>query len=239
MSTSRGYHKQPFTLIELLVVVGLTSLLLGLGIPAFNRMMQGNKVEECSRSIKLGIEQAQLRAASERRYVAVIFPNGSDTDVADSLRNYRLGGYRLAYVKKDNSGDGGFDFDKWADSGWRNAPAGAMLVNIKTSPFASGNFDDCPVKTTAAITGANRLQSVAKVKNDSGDAIKTGDNCALIFTPYGNTVGGSKLYFLISETAVNGSDIAYPSTGQSGKTANYMILRVNNLTGRVEYYSNE
>ena len=81
-----------FTLIELLAVVALISMLMALGVPAFARMIRGNKVDECARNIKLALEQAQMRAASERRHVAVIFPNGSSVD--SSLNPYRLSGFR-------------------------------------------------------------------------------------------------------------------------------------------------
>ena len=55
--------KYRFTLVELLAVVALIGMLMALGVPAFARMIRGNKVDECARSIKLGLEQAQMRAA--------------------------------------------------------------------------------------------------------------------------------------------------------------------------------
>lgn len=235
MSTLRGYKKS-FTLIELLVVVGLSALILGLGIPAFNRMMRGNKVEECSGSIKLAIEQAQLRAASERRYVAVVFPNGA---VNDSLKSYRLGGFRLAYVTKNTSGDGGYTFAKWVDGGWKNAPDGAILSQVRTSPYTpetNGDIKGCTAKVTDALAGASELKSLS-VKDDSGNALNAGTHNALIFNPYGGTAGNSKLYLLITEAVVNGDAVVYPSAGTTGgnRSANYLVLKVNNLTGRVEY----
>lgn len=243
MDTIRGRVKHSFTLIELLVVVGLSALILGLGIPAFNRMMRGNKVEESSRSIKLGLEQAQLRAASERRHVAAIFPNGADADVSSALHSSRLGGYRLAYVKKEASGSGDsytYAFDKWLDSKWRNAPDGAMLVKVVTSEPATGkNISDCSTKVNEALAGAGNFVAVSGVKDDNGAAVDVGANTAVIFTPYGGITAGNKLYLVVSETAANGDDISYPSTGTSGETANYFVLKVNNLTGRVEYYGNE
>ncbi|MBQ6352329.1 MAG: prepilin-type N-terminal cleavage/methylation domain-containing protein [Lentisphaeria bacterium] len=253
-----GFHTRwrGFTLIELLVVVSLTSLLLALGMPAFSRMARGNKVEECARSIKLGLEQAQLRAASERRYVAVIFPNG-DENVTDGLRRYRLGGFRCAYVTKNSSGK--YEFKRWLDSGWRNEPAGAMLVKVgtKSSKFdrdADGFVTDCTKKTTDALEGVTVttstdagettdevFKSLVSLKDDSGGELKAGDHYALIFNPYGGVVSGAKLYLLVSETGVNGDAIEYPSSGGAGlhRTANYLVLKVNNLTGRVEYYSDE
>lgn len=235
MRTIRG-HRKSFTLIELLVVVGLSALILGLGIPAFNRMMRGNKVEECSRSIKLALEQSQLRAASERRYVAVVFPNGT---VADTLKSYRLGGFRIAYVKKNTSGDGGYTFDKWVDAGWKNAPSGAILTRISTQKYnteSNGDITGCTEKTTDALAGASNLKSLS-VKDDAGNALAAGNDNALIFSPYGNLSGDSKLYLLIAEAAVNGDAVIYPSAGTAGsnRTANYLVLKVNNLTGRVEY----
>lgn len=249
-------RRHGFTLIELLVVVSLTSLLLALGMPAFSRMARGNKVEECARSIKLGLEQAQMRAAGERRYVAVIFPNGS---VDDSLKPYRLGGFRCAYVTKDSSGN--YSFKQWLDNGWRNAPAGAILAKTGTQggkfrQDSDGYVTDCTNKTTSALSGVTETTSsgdsgsttttelfkgLSSLKDDAGNALNAGSNCTLIFTPYGGVVSGSKLYLLISEAEVNGDDISYPSAGGAGlnRTANYLVLKVNNLTGRVEYFNEE
>ena len=236
-------RRHGFTLIELLVVVSLTSLLLALGLPAFSRMARGNKVEECARSIKLGLEQAQLRAASERRYVAVIFPNGKVADkVSNDLSRYRLGGFRSVYVVKDSSGN--YKFKQWLDSGWRNAPSGAILAKVGTKDFnpdADGYVTSCPstiaVELDVSEGEDKSLKSLAAIKDDSGNSLLAGDNCALIFSPYGGVVSGSKLYLLISEAEINGDSISYPSAGGAGlnRTANYLVLKVNNLTGRVEY----
>lgn len=233
-------YRRGFTLIELLVVVALMSLLLALGMPAFYRMARGNKVEECARNIKLGLEQAQLRAASERRYVAVVFPNGADTNVSSSLRRYRLGGFRLAYVKKETSGDNTtFAFKRWIDPAWRNAPSGAILAKAGTSSFAitDGYVTDCPTSTGAVWdSDGSALKAVSSIKDDDGNALSTGGNCAIVFSPYGGSDCDAKTYLLVSEAEVNGSNIKYPSGGStSGRTSNYLVLKINNLTGRVEY----
>ncbi len=248
-------RRHGFTLIELLVVVSLTSLLLALGMPAFSRMARGNKVAECARSIKLGLEQAQMRAASERRYVAVIFPNGS---VDDTLKPYRLGGFRCAYVVKDSSDN--YSFKQWLDNGWRNAPAGAILAKVgtKANKFkpdsgSDGCITDCTKKTTAAMEGVTetttgggsetttKLFKGISLKDDSGNALNAGSNCALIFKPYGGVESGAKIYLLVSEAEINGDEIGYPSAGGAGlnRTANYLVLKVNNLTGRVEYFDED
>ena len=223
-----------FTLIELLVVVALTSMLMALGVPAFVRMIRGNKVDECARNIKLGLEQAQMHAASERRYVAVIFPSGS---VSDSLKPYRLGGFRTAYVRK--KGKDGYEFSKWLDTEWRNMPKNAILARVGNGAFSTANGDitGCTQTATDDLAGASVLKEITGIKDDGGHALDAGKYTALIFTPYGGVVGSSKYYLLVSEAIVEGDAITYPTANTTGgnRTSNYRVLRVNNLTGRVEF----
>ena len=241
--------KYRFTLVELLAVVALIGMLMALGVPAFARMIRGNKVDECARTIKLGLEQAQMRAAGERRYVAVIFPNGNSVD--DALKPYRLGGFRTAYVKKAGEGDAvAYSFVRWADDGWRNAPSGAMLVRCSAStisPDSKGFVDNCTEKAADGIAGASDVfKQVSNVKDDNGAALQVGAECALIFNQYGGLEGGNKICLLVSEAAVEDGSIVYPhakeetvgSGGEDNKnsTSNYRALKVNNLTGRVEFY---
>ena len=236
-------YKRRFTLIELLAVVALISMLMAVGIPAFARMIRGSKVDESTRSIKLALEQAQMRAASERSYVAVIFPNGIEEnsnnadDPVNKVVPYRLGGFRTAYVKK--KAGGGYEFSKWVDPEWRNAPAGAMLVKIETGSFSTsdGDVTGCTKKSTDDLEGSSALKEITGVKDDNSNSLKVGKNTAVIFTPYGRIVGGKKLYLLISEAVVNGEDITYPTARQigAGRTSNYKVLKINNLTGRVEF----
>ena len=53
------------------------------------------------------------------------------------------------------------------------------------------------------------------------------------------SVSSSKLFLLISEAVVKGDNVAYPTAGTvgEGRTSNYKVLKVNNLTGRVEFYN--
>ena len=229
-------NKNSFTLIELLVVVALSSVLLGLGLPAFNRMLRGNKVAECAGNIKLALEQAQLRAASERRYIAVCFPNGT---VDDDVEKFRLGGFRPAYVKKQS--DNSYKFTGWlSDSSWGNRPSGAVLTQISTSAYtteSNGDIKGCTKSVSDSIEGGSSLKSLSDVKDDENQSLSLGNNFALIFSPYGDVVSSSNLYLLIAEGTDDGGRIVYPSTGtgDSNRSANYLVLKVNKYTGRVEY----
>ena len=234
-------NERRFTLIELLTVVALISMLMAIGVPAFARMVRGSKVDESARNIKLALEQAQMRAASERCYVAVIFPYGS---VSDSLKPYLLGGFRTAYVRKNGSN---YDFIRWVEgSDWSNAPNGAALVKVATaqsdvSPNTNGYVTDC-TPSTGVLEGSGYLSPVSGVKDDQGSTLTfSGGARGIVFNSYGGAEGGAKLYLLVSEALIEGTAVTYPTTdanvGQSqrNRTANYRVLKVNNLTGRVEF----
>ena len=228
-------YRTRFTLIELLAVVALISLLMAIGVPAFSRMIRGSRVDECARNVKLALEQAQMRAASERRHVAVIFPNGGS--VSSSLEPYRLGGFRTAYVTDSGA------FTGWADTEWRNAPNGAILVEATASagsiPSAGNPLTAGPADMTKNLVGAGNLKAVTGVKeiknNDPNTRdtvdLNVGGNSAIIFTPYGGTGGTSKLYLVFSEAVVDGVNIKYPNPN-----TNFKVLKINELTGRVEFY---
>ena len=71
--------RRNFTLIELLAVMLLMGVLMLLMLPAFNRMIKGNKVDQLASNLKLGLEQAQSLAAASRKYVALILPSNRAT----------------------------------------------------------------------------------------------------------------------------------------------------------------
>ena len=231
-------YERRFTLIELLTVVALISMLMAVGVPAFARMIRGSKVDESARNIKLALEQAQMRAAAERCYVAVIFLNGSVNSSHSSLERYRLGGFRTAYVRKN--GDS-YEFARWVEgSDWSNAPDGAALVKVtadrsKVTPV-DGYVRECP-KTATALENNSALTTVDSIVDDNGVAINNTGCGAIIFNPYGGVVGSSKLYLLVSEALIEGNSVTYPtaSAAASDSTANYRVLKVNYLTGRVEF----
>ena len=101
-----------FTLVELLVVICIASLLMGLVLPAFNRMVTGSAVDRLASNLKLRLERAQSHAASERCHVALILPSGSDWTGNGKDVKARNGGSRMCFVA-DPGADYSAEFKKW------------------------------------------------------------------------------------------------------------------------------
>lgn len=246
---ARGVRHR-FTLIELLTVIGIASVVMALAIPAFTRMIAGNKVDEMAGRLKLGLEQAQSIAATENRYVALLLPNGSDTAVTDTeARRNRLGGFRPAFVNRSGAA---YTFDRWVDGyDWKNAPEqnidAAVLAKVTDSdtglPKKSGDvstgpdaevssgkigISSCATATTASFGGLLELAS-----NPIGTNTST---VAVVFGPRGGIMNGNDLYFVVAAAKISGSDVTYPAfEGSADTPVDYRILMLHQYTGRVEF----
>ena len=204
--------KRNFTLIELLVVMLLMGVLMTLMLPAFKRMISGNKVEQLASNLKLGLEQAQSHAITSRRYVALILPNPAMLTSTKLNQDQWFGGCRLAYVNKKRSRNEGkwdvyWEFTDWVpDLDWRVPIDGDMLLWVlneggdtsspppgghKYNDFKAGEaLSDAPASAEAGTVKFPNLISIEKYRPNPD--IKTEydvDNVAIIFSPYGGIVG--------------------------------------------------
>ncbi|MDR0932440.1 MAG: prepilin-type N-terminal cleavage/methylation domain-containing protein [Victivallales bacterium] len=238
---------QTFTLIELLVVMLLMGLIMTLMLPAFNRMIRGNRVDLVTSNLKLGLEQAQSNAIRSRKYVAIVLPNDRrqfDSDKAvQAIRPFCYGGFRLAYVQPDGAN---WKFLRWLpNQEWQNAPDGAALVRVldpDNSDFNSYKIGDgvnnviSDVKTSLG-DGLADLKDALFSTPGSNATYKTNiDECLIVFSPYGGLKSDKDLRLMIAEAVFNGDDVVYPTKDAGNKPINWLMLSINKFTGRVEYY---
>ena len=226
--------KSRFTLIEMLAVVAIASILIALITPSVQKMMFGNKVDQCTSNLKLALEQAQSKAVASRKYVALVLPTDpTASNIAVNMKNYCKSGYRMAYVKKE--GDT-YKFANWIPgSDWKNPNDGAMLVNItKTFP---ADVDDHKAELTPAKV-AGKLANLSDIDlggAEEPDFKALGGNseksCAIIFSPYGGIVKHDQpLYFTVTECKYDGSEYVLDNPD------NILVLKLNAITGRVTYF---
>ena len=133
----------------------------------------------------------------------------------------------MAYVKKDGSN---FSFINWVDgSEWKNPNDGAMLVSVENiedhDPTGNDGARDIPQIPDA--NSYNLLHPVQSIPSGSGCSI---GHEALIFSPYGGIVGHDRpLYFTVTEAKYNsGYELPNPD--------NFLVLKLNSITGRVSYF---
>ena len=251
-----------FTLVELLVVICLASLLFGIVLPAFSRMVTGSAVDRLASNLKLRLEQTQSQAAVSRRPTALIlpqtpaanpFPAPADDDSAEVKNEKnnalaaRLGGSRMCYVDSVNTDDGTAEFKSWVPhEEWSQPERGAFLIRATKEESevakegelqAIGNGTNAGLTTNIVLSGTPLL-SINSYKNlDSDTEVSKRDNCAVIFSPNGNMRSNAKeVYLVVGEAMVNGDKLIFPGGGDAG-AHNFRALKINKFTGRVEYFS--
>ena len=241
-----GKGERRFTLVELLVVIVIASLLMGVVLPAFSRMVTGSAVNRLSSNLKLRLAQAQSHAASARRHVALLLPSGGTgvwTEAGEQAA--RLGGSRMCYVgwDADNSKAG---FAGWIpDDAWTEPDRGALLIRVTSE--AANVAAEGRAQTTLADAGRATLldnsatddPAVAKSKplkdltgTLAGSSTAAPPNCAVVFGPRGNVRTTKDLYLVIAEGSADETKLTFPGGG----ALNFRALKVNHVTGRVEYY---
>ena len=234
------YGVRYFTLIEMIVVMGIMGALMALMLPSFNKMINGNKVDQMASNIKLGLEQAQSHAITSRRYVAIVFPN--NTGNWNNLTNYCFGGYRLAYVKPEKDGTS-WAFVKWIpDQVWRNPRETALLLRVMDSEASDYTTYDKRKSSGEEQNGGGVKNTITALTGAFSDPLKTlssfsdgSGKYAIVFSPYGGIkIDASAMKLVIGEAIENGNNLIFPSRDANGPT-NILILEINKLTGRVDY----
>lgn len=226
--------RHSFTLIELLVVIVLISMLVGITVPVYTRVMTGNAVSYGMRQVVSQLNMARVEACRARRPVAVVFlmkrwaTGDTVPDDKDGIYNRRA--FRACYVNSSS-----YEFEKWIPgSKWETLPKGAFLATSTQSGFVSSND-----------------VLYEQIKDDPPDRLFSADTTfqhAIIFDATGRpVVSSSTPQVVIAEGTINSNA---PDTQSAALTDtndnihkpnldNWAVCRVNRYTGKVKTEMND
>ena len=222
-------RRKSFTLVEVLVVVAIATLLFGLVLPAFEKLVTGNSTVNTTNRFKQVAEQARSRALSTRKYVAVVIDS-------EGIRP-NSGGYqaiRCCYVQLNGSD---FEFTQWVpDLQWSVFDRGALYLGC------GDDSDFEPAK------GGTELEDIPhgelkKIKISASRNPESGDDMELygfVYNRYGAVASpeDQKSYFVIGEATITGTGDDRYILNRSGDAdsvpANSQKITLNPFTGRME-----
>ncbi len=211
--------KRNFTLIELLTVVVIISMIVGVTIPTFNRIMNGTAVSYATRQVTSELNMARTEAAARRKYVAVIFLDDAIKVHKDQLELASRRYYRSCYVTLADGGSE-YNFDRWIPgTKWESLPVGAYFSELPTASKQIKTIKD-------DITSAD-----GNVPILAGD---TDTSSCVIFNTLGRPDATSLISVKIAEGVVSQNKTesdAFDVTNTN--TDNWQKCSVKHLTGQV------
>jgi prepilin-type N-terminal cleavage/methylation domain-containing protein len=196
-------RKNSFTLIELLVTIVIISIIVGITVPAFTRLMTGSAVTHAISMVTSQLNMARTEACSSRKYVAVVFlahDMAIDPDSGNSWdeellagRIYNRRAFRSCYVNKDvNAPEVKYIFAGWVNgTRWEVLPQGAYIHFQEKSSQPNGwhlaGWQDAT--EVLNVSDDTRGVDMSYGYSTRGSIFQAATDCdAIIFQPNGKAV---------------------------------------------------
>lgn len=209
-------NRRPYTLVEILTVIVVVSILLGISLPAFQKLAVGQGVELAARTIGGKCRAARAYAIQKRKNIALLMPK------ENIEQKYMFNAYRTCEV---DGFSGTVNFVRWVPGDkWEFLPTGVGVLQVDhddTVPFTGLNPTDEVANSYVKVAGVPDCE-------DPSDSSKT--LRAIVFRPNGKTGSGAVAYYIaLGQGSVEGGD--FTCKNRKG----IYLVAVNGFTGRVSY----
>ena len=199
-----------FSLIELLCVMVISILLIGIAIPTFNAITQGQKVETAARTIGSQLKSVRSSAITRREYIALIIPTTEDLS-----SDYLYRSYRPCIVNSSSV------FQAWiSGEKWEFLPPGTAIIDIDNTIGHSGT-------SAGTFTSAGTITSV----DFSSIGIEARTNAqGITFSPTGKSFNpATRKYVTIGEATLLEDSVT--------STSDLIEITIDLYSGRISYGS--
>jgi prepilin-type N-terminal cleavage/methylation domain-containing protein len=232
-------RRQPFTLVEMMVVIVIIAIVIGIAVPAFQKMGSGSSVRAGTRILSAQIRLTRQYAITQRKTMALLLPAREITKL-DVENCYTA--MKPAIVDFDSTTNTA-TFVAWVpNTKWTRIPRGAVIAEVDGDvgiADASGPTevpdDNSPCTVSISTADMTDLQE--------GLGSSTVSIRAIVFSTTGRVLGPSPAanatVAQLSGT-LNGSTWVWISKnkGTTNKadwaTPNQFNININTFTGRIK-----
>ena len=241
--TNATVQSHRFTLVEMMVVVVIITIVVGISIPAFQKMGSGSSVRAGTRVLAAQIRLTRQFAISQRRTVALLVPGNEISALADELCYVAM---KPAIVTRDPDDSRKFKFFEWVDgTRWLYIPRGAVIAELDEDVGIAdgGTYEATPHETASVLTTVTVVLDKLKELDEDLSGTTDVDVRAIVFSPTGRVLGLSSANATVAQIMYDsdtsgdwicrdkGEDLA-DNPGRC--TSNQFNIGVNSFTGRIK-----
>lgn len=224
----------PFTLLELVIVMVVTTVMVAFSVGTFQRLTGGQAVQGAGQQVGGALLYARQLAMTHGRHVAVLFPGGENSGIADAGKRYTR--FRTAYV---NLAGSSYQFAAWQEnSKWESLPGRVSVLEVDGDVGVQGLQGSTPVYQKLPEDNRHTKIHAADLSGLGGGTTVDGVR-AILFTPRGRVLGDS-LFVTVGEATWTGSTWSMAKVANQARNqscSDQVTVQANRFTGNLSYLS--